>query len=296
MIVNFINPYTKNILIPASETSSEKWKAIYTDHIEMSWEDLVQYAMNPKPVPEKTKAWGWNFEILTPNITYPDPRDGMKLKLGRVKKNTIAHALVVLDADKNVDMQEFIKRNFRFPYIIHSTANCKSDYKKYRILIPIVEPLKFDSKLVFVLLNYFKFMNLDRTCLEDSRFFFCPSVTPETYYEYHIQAEGNLFNPLIQFKGQLEQLEREERARELHNRVMEKMKPKNNNLQGALKWCEKQLDEFTHLPSDSGHDIHTRLLKILAWYKNKAGGDPKDLIRFCRDHKDEAETIADSLN
>lgn len=293
MIVNFIHPYNKNVLIPATETTPEKWKAIYSYQKDLTFQDLITAVKNPSPIEEKHKAIAWNFDILEPYYTYPDPKFNMALKIARIKQNTVGHSLITLDCDKNVDMKLFIEKQFKFKYIIHSTATCKQDFKKYRILIPLANPIKYDDFIVPILLDYFKFMNLDKTCLQDARLFYCPATLPETYYEYHIQEEGNLFNPLMQFAGMIKILEQEHRDRELKKRMMEKMRPETN-LVGALKWSIKKLEEFVHLPSDSGHEIHNQLVNILSWYKKK-GGNPDDLVRYCRDHQEEAQNISDSF-
>lgn len=101
---------------------------------------------------------------------------------------------VVLDIDGGLTLADAEKRcdELKFCYLMLPTPSYTDELQKYRIIIPLLEPITnretFDSTL-----NWFldKFPEADQKCKDYARFFFgC------TYPEKGVWADGTLFSPI----------------------------------------------------------------------------------------------------
>lgn len=266
-----------------------KYHQFYYKSDDITNKQIIHCILNPQKVLDKHDAILWNFENFYKTVvTYTNN------KVARLKVNTKSHNTIIFDCDKGVDLEVFVKTFGKdFTYFIHSSASCLKDFKKYRIIIPLAKPIEYDFTTKSALYEYFRIMQLDETCLQDSRGFFMPAVTPETFYEYFINETDNYFNldvlqPLYNKYERLEVINANMRACLKRNKIF------TPNVQKAKDWCEKELTKIAYAEKGKGNNVHGTIVSVMWWYKN-ANGDPSDLIPFCGNHQKEAGKVANSF-
>jgi hypothetical protein len=106
----------------------------------------------------------------------------------------ISTDFIVLDIDDTLRMEDAEKRcdSFKFCYLILPSPSYTEQLHKYRIVIPLVEPI-LNKEMFNATLNWFleQFPEADQKCKDYARFYFgC------TYSELGIWADGELFKPI----------------------------------------------------------------------------------------------------
>lgn len=100
---------------------------------------------------------------------------------------------IILDYDKNVQIEEFISEfGNKFRYYLHTSWSHSKELHKFRVIIPVKEP--FDKTDEFVRGVKSMFNGVD-TCTSDCRGFYAPINRGE--YRYHISTGPVLTMPEI---------------------------------------------------------------------------------------------------
>lgn len=174
--------------------TTDNRKAKYFKRIEISWEEFAKSLKEPSVTEETQKEY-----FSMPKEKQDELKDvggfvGGELDGGVRKASTILNrCLLTLDADYgNPQMLNYLASEADYTYVVYSTRKHTSDNPRYRVIIPLSEPVtpeKYEAlarKVAELIgIDYF-----DDTTYQPNRLMYYPSKSKDGEY-YYLYKENN---------------------------------------------------------------------------------------------------------